>query len=71
MNEKEISTTHQAVIEALKENHLTSFQILKKIGNISLILILYNILDDLKSMGILKSYMKEGAKYHYLTLESR
>ena len=62
MNEKEISTTHQAVIEALKENHLTSFQILKKIGNISLILILYNILDDLKSMGILKSYMKEGAK---------
>ena len=37
MNEKEISTTHQAVIEALKENHLTSFQILKKIGNISLL----------------------------------
>ena len=27
MNVKEISTTHQAVIEALKENHLTSFQI--------------------------------------------
>ena len=68
MNVKEISTTHQAVIEALKENHLTSFQILKKIKNISLILILYNILDDLKSMGILKSYIKQDMKYHYIAI---
>jgi Fe2+ or Zn2+ uptake regulation protein len=65
MSTKDITTRHQEVISELKKEHLTSFQILKRMNNTSLILVVYNILDELKSMGILHSYVKENTKYHY------
>jgi hypothetical protein len=68
MKIKELSNTHQEVINELKKEHLTSFQILHKTKNISLILVVYNILDELKSMGILKSYIKQDMKYHYIAI---
>lgn len=66
MNTKKLSIRQQEVVKALKKEHLTSFQILHKIKKISLILVVYNIIDELKSMGILKSYVKEEMKYHYI-----
>ena len=66
MKTKELSAEHQAIINELKKEPLTSFQILKKMQNVSLILVIYNILDELKSMGILKTFMKQEMKYHYV-----
>ena len=66
MNTKKLSHNHEEVISILKKEHLTSFEILNKIKNISLILVVYNILDELKSFGILKSYVKKDLTYHYI-----
>lgn len=66
MQHKELSKVHQEVINELKKEPLTSFDILRKSQNISLILEIYNILDELNTMGILKSYVKEDLKYHYI-----
>lgn len=60
-----LSATEQSVLKAVEQEHLTSFEILKKVENVSLILSLYNILDNLNSKGVLKSYMKQNRKYHY------
>ncbi len=65
MKNLQLTTKQQTVLKALKNNHLTSFQILKKVENISLILVLYTIMDELKALGILKSYTKQNMKYHY------
>jgi predicted transcriptional regulator len=69
MKTRELPQTHVAVINELKKAHLTSFEILKRLQNISLILVVYNILDELKRMGILKSYTKQNMKYHYIVSE--
>ena len=69
MNTKELTHRQLAVINALENEHLTSFQILNKINNISLILVVYTILDELKNMGILKSYFKKDMQYHYINVE--
>ena len=66
MKTKKLSQRHKEVVKALKAEHLTSFQILNKIKNVSLILVVYTIIDELKSMGILKSYVKQDMKYHYI-----
>jgi Fe2+ or Zn2+ uptake regulation protein len=60
-----LTATEQSVLSTVQAEHLTSFEILKKVDNISLILSLYNILDNLKSKGVLKSYVKQNRKYHY------
>jgi Fe2+ or Zn2+ uptake regulation protein len=60
-----LTAEEQAVLMAVQNEHLTSFQILKKVKNISMILSLYTILEDLNKKGILKSYMKQDEKYHY------
>lgn len=67
MTENKLSLEHALVVNALKKEHLTSYQLLKKIKSISLILVLYNILDDLRNKGILKSYMKQDSKFHYIS----
>ncbi|MBU3012064.1 hypothetical protein KO506_11670 [Polaribacter vadi] len=65
MSHLNLTATEQSVLNAVQEEHLTSFEILKKVENVSLILSLYNILDRLNSKGVLKSYMKQNRKYHY------
>tara|TARA_R110002126_G_scaffold14768_1_gene61364 strand:+ start:3571 stop:3774 length:204 start_codon:yes stop_codon:yes gene_type:complete len=53
-----------SVLNAIEDQPLTSFEILKKVDNISMILSLYNVMDELKSRGIVSSYTKENIKYH-------
>ena len=62
----ELTAQHQQVIEVLKEEHLTSFQILNRVKDISLILVVYTIIYELKSLGLLETYTKNGKKYHSL-----
>ncbi|PQJ81900.1 hypothetical protein [Polaribacter glomeratus] len=65
MNQTNLSEKHITVLKALENEHLTSSQIMKKVENISLILVLYTIMDELEGMGILKSYTKKKKKFHY------
>lgn len=65
MNQLTLTPKQKTVLEALDNKHLTSFQILKKVNSISLILVLYTVMDELEGLGILKSYTKENKKYHY------
>jgi Fe2+ or Zn2+ uptake regulation protein len=60
-----LSAQEQSVLNAVQAEHLTSFEILKKVENVSMILSLYNILDQLNNKGVIKSYMKQDLKYHY------
>ncbi|APZ47557.1 hypothetical protein BW723_15250 [Polaribacter reichenbachii] len=66
MKTQELSTRQLAVVNELKSEHLTSFQILNRINSFKLILVVYNVLDELKNKGILKSYTKQNVKYHYI-----
>jgi len=59
-----LTEQQKSVLRVIKNKPLTSFQILKKVDNISMILSLYNVIDELKSKGVLKSYIKENMKYH-------
>lgn len=65
MNTKGLSKSHQSVLNALGDKHLTSFELFKRVESISIILSLYNVIDDLKNMGLLHSYNKEE-RYHYI-----
>lgn len=69
METLQLTNIHQALIEVLKKEHLTSFEILNKIKNISFTLEVYGVIDDLNNEGILKSYIKQDLKYHYFGLE--
>lgn len=60
-----LTETELAVLNVIKEQPLTSFQILKKVESIRMILSLYTIIDELKSKGIVHSYVEENQKYHY------
>ncbi len=59
-----LTEQQKSVLEVIQTEPLTSFQILKKVDNISMILSLYTIMDELKSKGALKSYTVENVKYH-------
>lgn len=60
-----LTAQEQSVLSVVQNEHLTSYQILNKVENVSMILSLYNILDELNQKGIVKSYIKLDAKYHY------
>lgn len=65
MKQSNLTAIEQSVLNVVQEEHLTSFEILNRVDNVSLILSLYNILDKLSSKGMLKSYIKQNRKYHY------
>ena len=58
MKKLKLTTQQKQILNTLENKYLTSFQILKKVDNISLILVLYTIMDELKSLGAIKSYTK-------------
>ena len=64
MNQNNLTIQQLSVLNSIKHEPLTSFQILKKVENVNMILSLYTIMDELKHKGILKSYTKENIKYH-------
>ncbi|NCT10825.1 MAG: hypothetical protein GW772_12225 [Flavobacteriia bacterium] len=66
MTTNNFTPTELAVLNLIKEQPLTSFQILKKVESIPMILVLYTIIDDLKSKGIVKSFVEQNVKYHYV-----
>jgi len=65
MTNSTLTFAEQSVLQVVKQEHLTSFEILKKVDNISLILSLYNILDKLKNKGLIQSYVKHNQTYHF------
>lgn len=65
MKQTNLTAIEQSVLNAVRKEHLTSFEILQKVENVSMILSLYNIMDQLRSKGVLKSYVKKDKKYHY------
>lgn len=64
MKNNNLTEQQLSVLNVIKQEPLTSFQILKKVDNVSMILSLYSIMDELKSKGVVKSYTKENVKYH-------
>ncbi len=66
MTTNNLTPTELIVLNVIKEQPLTSFQILKKVESIPMILVLYTIIDDLKSKGIVKSFVNDNVKYHYV-----
>ncbi|MEN8703592.1 MAG: hypothetical protein ABF311_05765 [Polaribacter sp.] len=62
-----LTAEQQSVLKVIQLDHLTSTQILKKVDNVSMILSLYTILDELKMKGYVKSYRKQNLKFHYAT----
>lgn len=59
-----LTAAEQSVLNAVSKKPLTSSEILKKVDNVPMILSLHNILDELKSKGVLKSFVKQDRKYH-------
>ncbi|PQJ74418.1 hypothetical protein [Polaribacter gangjinensis] len=59
-----LTETELAVLNVIKEKPLTSFQILKQIDSINMILVLYSIMDELKGKGMVKSFVSDNVKYH-------
>lgn len=64
MKNNNLTEQQLSVLNVIKQEPLTSFQILKRVENVSMILSLYNIMDELKSRGAVKSYTKKNVKYH-------
>lgn len=64
MKSQNLTPEQLSVLNVIKNQPLTSFEILKKVENVSMILSLYNIMDELKDKGIAKSYMSDNKKYH-------
>lgn len=65
MKQVQFTSKEKAVIEALNKEHLTTLEILSKAHKVPHILKLYSILDELRSKGVVNSYIKEGIKFHY------
>ncbi|PQJ80857.1 hypothetical protein BTO18_01115 [Polaribacter porphyrae] len=61
-----LTEKQKSVVDILKKEHLTSFQILTRVKNISIILVLYKELDGLYKKGMLGSYIKNNLKYYYI-----
>lgn len=64
MKNNNLTEQQLSVLNVIKKEPLTSFQILKRVENVSMILSLYNIMDELKNKGAVKSYTVENVKYH-------
>ncbi|MDT7831666.1 hypothetical protein RQM59_04700 [Flavobacteriaceae bacterium S356] len=65
MKQANFTNRELSVLSALNKEHLTTFQLLKRMDSVPMILKLYTILDELKEKGVVKSYMKKDTKYHY------
>jgi len=64
MNNQNFTPEQLSVLNEIKNQQLTSFEILRRVENLSMILSLYNIMDELNDKGVVKSYMNNDVKYH-------
>ena len=60
----QITKKQASVLVVLKKEDLTSTEILKRTNNIPHILKLYTVLDQLRTKGLVRSYIKENIKFH-------
>ena len=65
MIQSNLTAVEQSVLNVVKNQHLPSYEILKKVDNVSMLLSLYNVIDGLQRKGKVKSYIKENVKYHF------
>ena len=65
MKKQVFTPTQMSLLSALKNEHLTSLEILHKVDSISGILNVYNMLDKLKEKEVVGSYVKNDRNYHY------
>ncbi|MEZ7945014.1 MAG: hypothetical protein QMC07_02105 [Flavobacteriaceae bacterium] len=65
MKKQVLTPIQTSLLLALKNEHLTSLEILHKVDSISGILNVYNMLDKLKEMEVVGSYVKNDRNYHY------
>jgi len=64
MNNQNFTPEQVSVLNEIKNQPLTSFEILRRVENVSMILSLYNIMDELNDRGVVKSYMNIDVKYY-------
>jgi Fe2+ or Zn2+ uptake regulation protein len=64
MKQNNFTESQLSVLDVIKEEAMTSSEILDKVDNVSMLLSLYNIMDELKIKGAVKSFTKENIKYH-------
>ena len=65
MKKQVLNPIQTSLLSALKNEHLTSLEILQKVDSISGILNVYNMLDKLKEKEVVGSYVKNDRNYHY------
>ena len=65
MKKQVLTPIQTSLLLALKNEHLTSLEILHKVDSISGILNVYNILDKLKEKEVVGSYVKNDINYHF------
>ena len=65
MKKQVLTPSQKSLLSALKNEHLTSLEILHKVDSISGILNVYNMLDKLKERKVVGSYVKNDRNYHY------
>ena len=65
MKKQVLTPIQTSLLLALKNEHLTSLEILHKVDSISGILNVYNMLDKLKERKGVGSYVKNDINYHF------
>ena len=65
MKKQVLTPIQTSLLSALKNEYLTSLEILHKVDSISGILNVYNMLDKLKEKEVVGSYVKNDRNYHY------
>ena len=63
---KILSPEEKSILHALKNEALTSLQILKRVDSISHILKVYSLLEGLNSKGLVSSHVIKNMKYHHI-----
>jgi len=64
MSQGQFTSKQKSVLSVLINEHLTSVEILNRTKSIPHLLKLYSVLDELRNMGVIQSYMKQNLRYH-------
>ena len=66
MNYQKFTSKQESVLSILNNEHLTSVEILNQAKGIPHILKLYSVLDELRNIGVVHSYIKQDVKYYHV-----
>lgn len=65
MKTETLTEVEKCVLNVVRNEHLPSYEILKRVDKVSMLLSLYKIIDKLRKEGNIKSYIKGNVKYHF------